>query len=105
MEKVKVLGVYPVVAQEPVHLIELELVDAGPFDFAHVTQRVLNQSEKNWQVAYDERELAFKDNRRFAFFFHYLDFDLPLETPFGPVNLPQPSSLPEHLKGITYDAP
>jgi hypothetical protein len=105
MNGAKVLGVHPVAADEPVFLIEIEFLGSDPFDFGQVTQSVADQPESNWQVAYDERELEATGARRFAFFFHNLNIDSPLETPFGPITLPAPSPVPPHLSTITYEEP
>jgi hypothetical protein len=105
MNSVKVIGVHPMEADEPVHLIELEVKGPTAFDFDQVTQKVVDQPKDNWQVPYDERELDKNGARRFASFFHYLDFDAPLETPFGPIDLPAPSPIPDYLKQIRYEEP
>jgi hypothetical protein len=55
---VDVVGVYPVPeASEPVHLIELLVLDSPGFDPAKFVQPDLDEPEENWQVAYDERAL------------------------------------------------
>ena len=97
----RVIGIHPITADEPVHLVELE-VDADDFDFGEVTQETPGQPHSNWQVAYDERELG---ANRFAFFFHYLDLSRPLLTPIGPLPLPPESPVPEHLQDIEYEQP
>jgi hypothetical protein len=104
---VRIIGIHPVEADEPVRLIELEIDGAiDDFDFGQVTQDLPNQPRAKWQAVYDERELSREAERaRFAFFFHYLDFDKPLLTPFGPVKLPPESPLPEHLQGVEYERP
>jgi hypothetical protein len=40
-----------------------------------------------------------------AFFFHYLDFEHPLKTPFGEVQHPAESELPDGLSMIEYEPP
>jgi hypothetical protein len=69
-----------------------------------VTQENENGPQSNWQVAYDEQPLDDKRSR-WAFFFHYLDLSKPLLTPMGPLELPTPTPLPEHLQQIAYDDP
>ncbi len=97
--KATIVGVHAISADEPVHLIEL--VYDGPaseFDFGQVTQEIPDEPKKNWQAAYDERVLEDSIKKsRFAFFFHYLDLGLALETPCGSLVLPQPTGLPSHL--------
>jgi hypothetical protein len=105
--RVRIVGVHPVPAEVPVHLIELEV--EGPideFDFGRVTQELPAQPPANWQVAYDEHELSREGKHaRFAFFFHYLDLGRPLLTPFGPASVPGESALPRHLQAVEYEQP
>jgi hypothetical protein len=105
--RVEIIGVHPVAADEPVHLIEIEIEESSdPFDFGAVTQEIPGRPSANWQVAYDERELGRAGGRvRFAFFFHYLDPKKPLRTSFGAVNLARATPMPAHLDGIEYEAP
>jgi hypothetical protein len=105
MRRIRVLGVHPIAAREPVHLIEIEVQGADDFDFGQVTEGMPDQPKENWQVAYDEREIASEGAKRFAFFFHHLDFGAQLETPFGPVSLPAATPIPSHLNTITYEEP
>jgi hypothetical protein len=101
----KVIGVHPVEADEPVHLIELLVEgDVDYFDIGEVTQEVPGQPKSNWQAPYDERLLEeSKQKTRFAFFFHYLDLEKPLLTPAGTLSVPQATKAPEHLKEIEYE--
>ena len=101
--RTRVIGTHPVAAQEPLHLVEIEVAgDAGDFDFCEVTQEVRGQPRSNWQAVYDEREIG---ENRFAFFFHYLNMAKPLLSPVGPLALPPESPVPEHLQGIEYEPP
>jgi hypothetical protein len=102
-ERVRIVGIHPIAADEPVHLVEFEVSDNdGDFDFGEVTQQQSGQPRSNWQVAYDERQVG---ETRFAFFFHYLDTNKPLLSPVGPLALPPESPAPEHLQGIEYEQP
>ncbi len=104
---VRVIGVHLVPADEPVHLLEIELNgDIETFDFGEVTQTLPDLPRESWQAVYDERELC-RDVRRtrFAFFFHCLDMHKPLLTPWGAVTLPAESQLPEHLASVEYEQP
>jgi len=103
----KIIGVHPIPADEPVHLIEFLVEgDGKDFDIGEVTQEDKAQPKSNWQVPYDERLLDETDGTaRWAFFFHYLDFSKPLLTPFGSVPLPKPTQAPAHLQGIEYESP
>ncbi len=102
-----IIGVHEIEADEPVHLIEIEVTgDADQFDFGDVTQADENVSRDNWQCAYDEREIDSPTaGRRFAFFLHYLNFELPLATSFGDIDIPNPTAIPERLSTIEYEAP
>ena len=102
-----IVGVHEVDAGDPVHLLELEITgDADLFDFADVTQMIADQPRDNWQSAYDEREIESPtSNRRFAFFFHYLDLNTPLITSFGEIGIPKPTLLPKRLADIEYEEP
>lgn len=102
---IKIIGVHPVVAPQPCHLIELEIGELlSLFDWKAVTQEDPAQPRANWQVAYDETPLN-NEGTRWAFFFHYLDFSRPLLTPAGPLEIPAPSLLPEHLRHLQYIEP
>ena len=80
--------------------------DGEAFDFGEVTQESLGQPRMNWQAPYDERLLdELEGTARYAFFFHYLDRDRPMLTPFGPVEIPSPTPVPAHLQNIEYEAP
>jgi hypothetical protein len=104
---VRVVGVHPVDAEEPVHLLEVELAgDVARFDFGKVTQEMPSQPPENWQVAYDERQIqGDADHARFAFFFHYLDLERPLLTPWGAVTLPAETPAPAYLQAVQYEQP
>jgi len=104
----EVLGLHPVAADEPVHLIRVAI--DGEFDdvdWGEITQPTPGEPRESWQVPYDEQELeTLPDGRAQAvFFFHYLDVTKPLETPFGSVPLPAPTPIPKELASVKYEAP
>lgn len=103
----RVLGVHPIVADEPVHLVEIEIVgNVDAFDFNDITQEVPGKPRNNWQAAYDEQQIAEEPGRvRYAFFFHTLDLSKPLQSSFGSLKLPAESPLPDHLQKIEYEQP
>jgi hypothetical protein len=106
--RVKLVGVYPVEAEEPVHLIEMSIEggDIDGFDFGEVTQEIPDSPTANWQVAYDEHVVSESDGKaRVVFFFHYLDLNKPLLTPAGALAIPEPKKRPSRLKDIMYEAP
>lgn len=108
--KIKIIGVYPVRADEPCHLIELRVRAVKcELRMADFTQKVEGKPRANWQVPYDERVLnddgtapvgdqfpqlieADENDLRLAFFFHCLDFSMPLLSPAGPLQLPAETS-------------
>jgi hypothetical protein len=102
----KIIGVHPVEAPEPCHIIVVELTEppGEEFDFGEFTQEVEGEPRSDWQVAYDERPLD-DSLLRWAFFFHYLDFQRLLMTPFGKMILPRETPIPSHLKDIEYWPP
>lgn len=103
VNRARVLGIHPIGADEPVHLVEIEIEGAADgFDFGEITQELPGKPRGNWQTAYDEREIG---PNRFAFFFHYLDNAKPLLSSTGPLALPPESSVPEHLQSIEYEQP
>lgn len=105
--RARIIGVHPVSTKEPTYLVEIEIEGSiEDFDFDEITQEVPDQPRANWQVVYDKRDLVCEGRRaRFAFFFHYLDFSIPLLTAFGPVELPSDSPMPDYLQSIIYEQP
>ncbi len=106
-QDVKVVGIYPIEAPEPCHLIEVILPKSfEEVDFGEFTQETPGEPKENWQVAYDEQVLEDgAEESRSVFFFHYLDCARPLLTPCGPVDLPEPTPMPERLSHIEYWEP
>lgn len=118
---VELLGVYKIENEENVHLIELKMNSkASELILSEFTQEDKNLDKMDWQVPYEEVYLDNSGTRiigdyfnipedeqtRLAFFFHFLDFQKPLITPFGNVILNQPNKLPERLKSIIkYEKP
>jgi hypothetical protein len=122
---VEIVGVYPVPgAPEPVHLVEVAVRDSPGFDAGDFVQPDPDEPEANWQTAYDERALDTSGSRaitdsfelsgrpdlltgdvRLVFFMHYLDPAKPLRTPFGDVELPDPTARPDRLASIEYEQP
>ncbi|MCX8154978.1 MAG: hypothetical protein N3J91_00780 [Verrucomicrobiae bacterium] len=125
MPKIEIIGVYPIDAEQPVHLVELWVRGAqGKFKIGDITQEVPGEPPDNWQCPYLEKLLSpsgdkvvaddfelmkrpdlWSGDMRLAFFFHYLDLELPLKTPFGEVQLPAETELPDRLAMIEYEEP
>jgi hypothetical protein len=105
-DAIRVLGIHPVSANEPVHLVEIEWSSSRDLDFGEITQEVEGEDEDYWQVPWDECLLASTPNGgRAAFFFHYLDCSQPLRTPFGRITLPPATPIPDHLADMRYEEP
>ena len=126
LPRVEIIGVHPIQAAEPCHLVELWVRGSeAEFNVGKFTQVEPGQPQANWQVPYGEkilnisgtgiladaweirgRELdPWMGDVRIAFFFHYLKPHKPLITPFGNAALPVPSGLPERLGFMVYDPP
>ena len=125
MPEIKIIGVYPVAADEPVHIVELSVFDAnGIFEIGGFTQEIRDQPRDNWQAPWlvqilsasgdkslaDDYEMPKRPElwhgvMRLAFFFHYLDLARPLITPFGEFELPAESQLPDRLSMMEYEQP
>ena len=125
MTEVEAIGVSPVDADEPCHLVELAIRGSeGRFDLADFTQADPGKPREDWQVPYAEKlvdpsgdwvewdlwdgpgdEALWRGTFRLAFFFHYLDLQAPMATPFGEVLLPAPSPKPARLDEIIYEPP
>lgn len=118
--QISLIGIYPIDAPEPCHLLELQISDAlGEIDLSEVTQPVQDQPRENWQVPFDEVWLtpsgdaevsgAFCQPRgrelRLAFYFHHLSTSAPLLTPCGPIDIPPETAKPSRLSFLQYDAP
>jgi hypothetical protein len=120
---VEVLGVHPVTGVESCFLVEV-IVEGAPTapDLALFTQALPDAPQSNWQVPYGEKLLDADGHRvartcgpptltrwpkraRLVFFFHDLEVDRPLRTPFGDVLLPRPTPKPKRLDVVSYEAP
>jgi len=117
---IEILGIYPIPSEEPVHLIEAQIMGyRGSFDFGLVLQPNPKLPESNWQVAwlpyllsgdgktgepyFDFKPIDVEGSQRMAFFLHYTDPQLPLSTPFGFVSLPSQSPLPTRLNFVKFE--
>lgn len=105
MSMVRVLGLHPIAAKEPVHLVEIEVIGvASEVDWGSFTQPMPGSSQDHWQVPYDERPVPGHPDR-WCFFFHYLDPSRPLRSFAGNLTLPPESPIPSHLRFIKYEEP
>jgi hypothetical protein len=121
--QVEIIGVHDEPdAEEPCHLIEVEIREATEaVDLGRFTQPQPGRPEGDWQAPWDERFLdplgrqVVADNlhppdesywhgtARIAFFLHYLDVNGQLRSPVGEIPLPRPSPKPDRLKQVTYE--
>jgi len=102
---VRVLGVHPVKADEPVHLVEIEmLADASTVDWCSFTQPCEGRDRSYWQVPYDERPVPGRPDH-WCFYFHYLDTSRPLQSFAGDLALPAETPVPPSLQFIKYEEP
>jgi len=118
----RVVGVYPVRAPEPTHLVELAVAGCEhPFDVGVITQEEAGTPRERWQVPWEEHFLDMHGvsllnpqrpdaapvlrDFRVVFFFHYLSFDRPLITPVGPLHLRPAEERPARLAFLAYQQP
>jgi len=102
----------------------IEMVIKKPLheiDISEITQPNESLPRNNWQSVYDEVFLnesgtevisesdvrkAGYESTRLVFFFHYLDFEKPMQTPFGDASLTTLTKMPMRLEGkIEYWEP
>ena len=95
--------------------VQLDKLDRH-FHAPDYTQSDPKLPRKEWQIAYDELFLD-KEGKsrvseevgkaaRIVFFFHYLNIDRPLITPYGKISIPIPRPFPNRLLSIVqYDVP
>lgn len=102
--EVKIIGVYNVPKKKNVHLIEILINTKDKYEIGEFTQEDPTADRLSWQAPYDECYLDYKGiklrkskTNRFAFYFHYLDFNRKLLTPFGLFELPKSRKLPKRL--------
>lgn len=75
------------------YLIEVVLPEPfGKVDWGAFTQMEMGQPRSNWQAAMDEKPIEGTD--RATFFFHCIQWDVPLTTPYGDFTLPRPTPMP-----------
>jgi hypothetical protein len=119
----ELIGIYIVDGYKNVHLIELVIkakytgIDIGKF-----TQKQEGIDQSEWQLPWDEKYLnptgteisgdwvnpptVIENTTLFTFFFHALDFNKPLISPFGDIKLKPAEKMPERLKSIIeYEPP
>lgn len=119
------VGVYPIKAAEPCHLVEIQLEGVGPgLDFGGFTQPAEGQPQALWQVPWmevvlnsggtevvgvseviDKHPEMLTGSVRVAFFMHFLDLGRPLLSQLGEIALPKPTPKPSRLKMLKYEAP
>ncbi|MBO4563606.1 MAG: hypothetical protein IK082_07670 [Oscillospiraceae bacterium] len=113
------IGVYPVLPEERIYLIELlisrptKLVDLSMF-----LQKTGGKNKEDWQAPYDEHYLDERGERIIGDFFNHDDLncyptrvvfymyletmEVPLTTPYGEVCLTDVKELPSRLEMLKY---
>jgi len=101
----RVIGVHPIAAREPVHLIELEVEPSqADVEWGAITQPLNGRDQSFWQVPYDERQVP-NAKGHWCFFFHYLDGARPLSSALGDLPLPAETPVPDRLRFVQYEEP
>ncbi|MFP4345591.1 MAG: hypothetical protein ACLFU8_12925 [Anaerolineales bacterium] len=113
--EIEVVGIYPVLEHKGVSMVEL-IVDAPyrEIDVGAFHQPQPGEPPEAWPVAEDvrylnpegtlmigdtfQRPLEEHEKTRLLFFMHDLDIELPLRTPFGPLDLPKRRPMPSRLR-------
>ncbi len=121
--EINLIGVYSVGGQTDVHLIEIEIkAKHTDIDISEFTQSQDGVDRLDWQTPWDEKYLndqgteiigdwldlpkVLTDTTRLIFFFHLIDFNKPLLTPFGAIDLKRPASMPYRLTTLSkYEQP
>ncbi len=115
--EISAIGIHPVEAADPCHLVELMIRGTGDLDLMDLTQETHGERRDNWQVPYEDHLLSadgtsgkyapsplrVRGEARVAFFFHFLDLAAPLLTPSGPITLPAASPRPDRLNFMQYE--
>lgn len=119
---IELIGIYQLNHPSIIHIIELQVnEEIQEFDISKFTQEMEGQDKMNWQVPYDEKFLD-SDNKvigdwiniptslhaetKIVFFFHELNFDKPLITPYGELVISSAIDQPNWMKEImNYEAP
>lgn len=112
----EIIGIYNVKESSDVFLVEMRFsVRPEDVDVSGITQEMKNTTRDNWQAAYSEKYLdnsgekiigddyslpKNQENTRLVFFFHYLDFNTKLLTPFGEIAPTPPLEMPQRLADI-----
>jgi len=115
--KLKVLGVHTINAQQPCHLVEVEISEyEGKFDVGVLVQPRMDGKSDFEQAPYMEHlldasgesgeptsyDIEVQGQARIAFFMHYLEENWRLRSPVGEIELPPATPLPLRLTFIEY---
>ena len=111
-----IIGIYTIPKSQETKLIEITF-DCPPSQLhvGKITQPLDNTKQSDWQVAYDEHYLNVDGTEviggfgevpidvaftRLAFFLYFVNFDKPLLTQFGKIQLPKETPMPNRLETI-----
>lgn len=114
---VQLLGVYTINSVSDIHLLELN-INSSPsdVDVSSFTQKDEKLPKNSWQTAYDEHFLnddgtevigtyleydsLIGDKTRIAFFMYFIDFNKPLLSQYGEIQLSIATPIPDRLLKI-----
>lgn len=84
------------------YLFEVELpVAFEATNWGEFTQGTDGLPRGSWQAVKDEQRI--EGTNRALFFFHCVQWDKPLSTPFGEAAIPEPGEMPDRFKKtLTY---
>ena len=116
-KKIELIGVYDVKENKNVYLVELGIkTNHENVVINKFTQAIDGKDRLDWQTPWDEKFLNIEGTRitgdymdsptdtsnftRLVFFFHFLDFDKPLLTQYGELELSNPEKVPERISSI-----
>lgn len=88
-----------------VYLIEIVVLPPdADIDWCHISQELPGVEVGNQQAPYDERAIDDKPGH-WVFFFHFLEFEQPLDSELGLIKLPPITPIPDYLSEIEYVIP
>ena len=125
MPSIEIHGVYEVRAPQPCYIVEVSVRESeGELKLSEVVFNVKVGRRKTSQAPFEEHflsedgETVLGDYRygwdhpdawigdvRLVFLMHYLKAGETIDTPYGPLTIPEPTKRPGRLKKIKYVSP
>lgn len=124
--EVRVHGIYAVDAPDPCHLVELSIVDCTKDCelLKDIFYPVMVHGRKTKQAPFCEHYLSIENGEivgdysygwdhpeiwlsevRVAFLMHFLEPGRTIQTPYGAVQIPDATVMPQRLSAIQYESP